>query len=166
MPSLGHLAPAASTVLRPPLNITGRTPRIRFNFVYPHQILYYPVTDILEKSVHPLKRTLQEKWSKKDTSSMWTFARCPMSVQKKAVKRAYERRRLRHALWVALKSNGLNKSGQRLSGVSPEEPSLMQPLVGSLQLIATHEVPKASVDDLISDCKLLLAVIDRKRGEV
>jgi hypothetical protein len=165
MPSLGYLAPFAATMLRPTLNVTGRTPRIRFNFVHPHQILYYPVTDILEKAVHPLKRTLREKWAKKDTSSMWTFVRCPMSVQKKAVKRAYERRRLRHALWAALKSNGLNKTGQRLPG-APEEAWLMEPLVGSLQLVATHEMPNACVDDLIRDCKLMLAAIDKKRWEV
>jgi hypothetical protein len=148
-------------MLRPASNITGRTRRIRFLFVYPHRILYYPITEILEKSVHPLKRTLEEKWAKKDTSSLWTFARCPMGVQKKAVHRAYERRRLRNALWTALKSNGLNKVGQRLPGASPADAPLMDPLVGSLQLVATSDLPNASVEDLVRDCKYLLAVISK-----
>jgi hypothetical protein len=154
-------------MLRPTLNVAGITPRIRFMFVYPHQILSHPITDILEKNlVHPVKETLHRKWGEPDTSSMWTFIRCPMYVQKKAHLRAYERRRLRHALAYALKLNGLDKAGRRHSKASPEEASSMEPLIGSLRLLAAWHIGNASIDDLIHDCQSMLAQINDERRQV
>jgi hypothetical protein len=151
---------------RPNLSVAGRTSRIRFLFLYPHQIMWYPLTDILQKSVHPAKENVRRKWARADTSSMWTFIGCPMKVHKKAFMRVYERRRLRHALWSALKLNGLNKAGRRLPEAFPEGSSLMEPLVGSLQLHAAEDIENASIDDLIRDCQLMLTKIDEKRHKV
>jgi hypothetical protein len=129
--------------------------------------MWYPISDILEKkTAHPAKETLRRKWGEPDTPSMWTFITCPMSVQKKAHLRAYERRRLRHALAYALKLNGLGKNGQRHPRASPEEASSMEPLIGSLQLLAAKEIGNASIDDLIHDCQFMLAKINHSRQQV
>jgi hypothetical protein len=143
--------------------VSGATPLLRFQFVYPHQILWRSTTEILEKRVHPIKETLRKRWDEADTSLMWIFIRCPLHVHDKASFRVYQQRRLRHALSYALKLRGLNKAGQRLSNGSPGEGSLMEPLRGSLEVVAASEIGNASIDDLVRDCDSILVKISQKR---
>lgn len=86
------------------------------------------------ETTNPLKALVRRKWDERDRSALLQWVHGPMSFDSHVVVRHHHARRVRHALFDALKAKGLDQRGKPLDDKGKAQKDAVSPINGSLDI--------------------------------
>jgi hypothetical protein len=146
--------------------VNGNTPNFTYHFAS-EQTPFQALQVVLHKDeTHPMKALFQMQWDARDRSALLIWVRSPGSLAPKASIRKYHCRRVRAALYEALRSKGMNQHGKPLDGNGKAQLELESPIKGSLEVTVRSSALDASYPSLREGCQKMLNKILGQGGNL
>jgi len=144
--------------------VNGKTPNFTYHFGS-EQTPFQALQVVLHKDeTHPMKTLFQMQWDARDRSALLIWVRSPGSLAPKASIRKYHCRRVRAALYEALRIKDMNQHGKPLDVNGKARLELESPIKGSLEVTVRSGVLDASYPLLREDCQKMLGKILSQGG--
>jgi len=150
--------------MRAQQRVNGTTQNFTYHF-RSEQTPFQALQVVLQKDeTHPMKTLFQMQWDARDRSALLIWVRSPGSLAPKASVRKYHCRRVRGALYEALRVKGMNQHGKPLDGNGKASPELESPMKGSLEITVRSGALDAPYLLLRDDCQKMLEKILSQGG--
>jgi hypothetical protein len=136
--------------------VNGNTQNFWYHFGS-EQTPFQALQVVLHKDeTHPMKALFQMQWDARDRSALLIWVRSSGSLAPKASIRKYHCRRVRAALYEALRTRGMNQHGKPLDGNGKARLQLESPMKGSLEITVRSGALDASYPSLRESCQKML----------
>jgi hypothetical protein len=145
--------------------ISGSCKAFSWTFNRTHT-MFLNTMGIMHRPLHPMRDLLEKRWNEADKTGLWIYVYSSTKVNRKAFIRAHHSRRIRFAIFDALKEIGLDKEGrQPLATGSEGLMSDIKPIVGSLSIYPKELVLMADYQDLVIAGRQLLSKIQNSSSK-